>query len=86
MLLVGILLGYFTFLVGFLLLWHEKVYKYEDEPIYVAPIEEPADPWEGFREARRKHPLPAAHSELEALEIDGPVHVRRPEVIVRVGR
>lgn len=81
MVLVGVILGYALIIVGFLLLWHEKVYREPEQVETLEVVQDRADAWEGIDRARERHPLPAAHAELE---VDGQIHLHRNERIVRV--
>lgn len=78
MLLVGVLLAYFLILIGFLLIWHEKVYK-DEEPVSIEVVEDRADAWDALPDDCPWRP--AAHAELE---VDGQIHLHRNERIVRV--
>jgi Tfp pilus assembly protein PilN len=90
-----LLLLLFAFLVGIVvcalfllgLFWVITVLRERNEKLLQEASEEPVAPvslaFDGFREARRRHPLPEAKSDLEAAEIAGPIYVHRPECVVQ---
>lgn len=55
----------------------------ESEYVIDVPEQQKSDAWEGIDRARMNHPSPDAHSELKALEVDGPVHVFAAERVVK---
>jgi hypothetical protein len=69
-----------------LLIWAGRIREHNIERTEKRAEQARADAWAGFDKARHRHPLPAAHSDLEALEVEGPVYVHQPEVVGEMRR